>query len=135
MTKAENTKKKERRGKRPPLPYKSWYEADLADELKRLKCKAKYEPVKLKYQLNLNYKPDWVLPNGVILEAKGKLDYETRRKMEAVKKANPKKDIKLIFMKASNTIRKGSKTTYGDWATQNGFDWSEGFVIPELWLK
>lgn len=121
--------------KSPKTPvYKSRFEETLAEQLRRLKSGARYEPYKLSYQLNLKYTPDWVLPNGVILEGKGKLDYETRRKMLAVKLANPGLKICFIFMRAKNKIRKGSDTTYGDWAEQNGFLWSDGEIKKE-WLK
>lgn len=114
--------------------YKSKFEKVLGEQLVKLKAGALYEPFKLKYILDLTYTPDWVLPNGIILEGKGLLDYETRRKMLAVKLANPDLDIRFIFMKGTNKIRKGSDTTYMDWAEQNGFKASDGYVPPE-WIR
>ena len=29
----------------------------------------------------------------------------------------------MVFMKATCPIRKGSKTTYADWAEKNGIEW------------
>lgn len=114
--------------------YKSKFERVLGEQLVKLKAGALYEPFKLNYRLDLIYTPDWVLPNGIILEGKGLLDYETRRKMLAVKLANPELDIRFIFMKGTNKIRKGSKTTYIEWAEQNGFKAADGYV-PSEWLK
>jgi len=39
-----------------------------------------------------------------------------------------------VFQKANNKIRKGSKTTYGKWADDNGFKWADN-TIPKEWLK
>jgi len=87
-----------------------------------------YEQEKLDYKLELNYSPDWTLPSGVILEAKGKFDYDSRRKMLAVKTAHPERDIRMLFMR-NNKLGKGSKMRYGEWCDKHGFPWS---VYPDL---
>jgi hypothetical protein len=74
------------------------------------------------------------LKNGIILEAKGVLDAETIRKLRAVKKAHPHRDIRLVFMRPGNRLRPGSKTTYARWAERNGFPWC-GPAIPKEWLR
>jgi hypothetical protein len=38
-----------------------------------------------------------------------------------VRARNPGLDIRIVFMNARKPIRKGSETSYGDWATANGF--------------
>ena len=115
--------------------YKSKFEESVAEDLERLKIKAHYEPSKLPYIIESYYVPDWmILPNGIILEAKGKLDAITRRKMLAVKRKHPHLDIRFVFMRAKNRITKGSSTTYGDWATKNGFKWCE-LPIPKGFLR
>lgn len=109
----------------------------MAKSLSRRKVKFEFETLKLKYLLPATwhiYTPDFILPNGIIIEAKGKLDVATRYKMEHVKKSNPELDIRFVFMRAKNPIRRGSKTTYGDWATKNGFPWADK-EIPTEWLK
>lgn len=93
-----------------------------------------YEKLKLPYSLECKYITDFVLPNGIILEVKGYLDQEDRRKMKAVKKTHPDKDIRFIFDKPNDKIRRGSKTTYAMWAEANGFPWAEK-EIPEEWIK
>lgn len=87
-----------------------------------------YEAVKLPYTLELEYTPDWVNDGNIILEAKGKFDYDSRRKMLAVKKAHPYRDIRMIFMR-NNKLGKGSKMRYGEWCDKHGIKWS---VYPEL---
>jgi hypothetical protein len=39
------------------------------------------------------------------------------------KESNPHITIIFLFMNADNKITKRSKTTYGEWATKNGFLW------------
>lgn len=123
-----------RKGKRPPRPYRSWYEYDFAMDMKARKIKYKYEKLKLPYKIELIYNPDWVLDNGIIIETKGVFDYDSRRKMEAVIKAHPDLDIRMIFMNAGNRLRKGSKLTYATWCDKMGIKWAEKFV-PEDWIS
>lgn len=114
---------------------RSGFERTLAAQLKKRKVRFEYEPVKLPYVLERSYIPDFYISDKAIyIEAKGKLDADTRAKMLAVKKAHPDLDIRFVFMRASNKLSKASKQTYGDWATKNGFQWADG-DIPEEWLK
>ena len=92
------------------------------------------ESTKVPYQLQCNYTPDFILRNGVYLETKGHLTEEDRRKMKAVKKANPDLDIRFVFQAPTNKIRKGSKTSYASWAEKNGFKWCAYHSIPIEWL-
>lgn len=94
-----------------------------------------YEPVKLPFVIERTYCPDFYLPKqGIYIEAKGKLDADTKAKMIAVKKAHPELDIRIVFMRGENRLTKRSKTTYMDWAQKNGFVCADG-EIPEEWLK
>lgn len=100
--------------------------------MKRLGVVFEYEPVKLPYILERVYIPDFKI-GDIFIEAKGKLDQDTRSKMAAVKRAHPELDIRFVFMRANNKLSKNSKQTYGDWADKNGFPWADG-VIPEDWF-
>ena len=80
------------------------------------------------------YWPDVVLPNGVCIEIKGMFDSEDRTKLLTVKKQNPKADIRIVFQRAKSPLYKGSKTSYGDWATKHGFPFCQGPEVPEEWL-
>jgi hypothetical protein len=51
-----------------------------------------------------------------------------------IKKQHPDLDIRIIFQSAKTKIRKGSKTTYGDFCDKHGITWSEK-EIPEEWLN
>jgi hypothetical protein len=84
--------------------------------------------------LQRKYTPDFVLPNGVIIETKGRLVDADRKKHVLIKEQYPDKDIRFVFQSANNKIRKGSKTTYADWADKHGFKWSEK-NIPNSWFQ
>ena len=114
--------------------YRSGLEGKVADLLSSLKVKYEYESRKLAYVLECNYIPDFLLPNGVYLETKGQLTEEDRRKMKAVKAANPELDIRFVFQAPFNKIYKGSKTTYAKWAERYSFPWCAAQSIPIEWL-
>lgn len=106
----------------------------------RYSIKAEYEPDSFKYTVEevRTYTPDFKIrtKSGRIfyIEYKGVLDLDTRKKMVRVKNQYPKLDIRFVFQKAGNKIRKGSKTTYGKWADDNGFLWADN-EIPKEWLE
>lgn len=81
------------------------------------------------------YNPDFELPNGIIIEAKGKLDRLVREKMALVFEQNPHLDIRFLFMR-DNKLSKSSKTRYSDWCEKRGIKYavSESGHIPEEWL-
>lgn len=117
--------------------FRSKFEKHVWDSAKRSRKQMQYEPFPIPYVIpasNHNYFPDIVLPNGVIIEIKGKLDVHTCKKMIAVKQSNPHLDIRFVFMNARNKMNKRSKTRYWEWAEKHGFPWSEG-TIPLAWWK
>ena len=96
-------------------------------QLKKKYPSVKYEPDKFKYiqpEKERTYIPDFKTGRRKIyLEAKGKLDLDTRQKMVWFKETNPDVTIVFLFMNPDNKINKRSKTTYAKWATDNGFLW------------
>lgn len=114
--------------------YRSGLEEKVADLLSSLKVKYEYESTKVAYTLKCNYTPDFLLPNGIYLEVKGRLTTEDRRKMLAVKKDNPELDIRFVFQAPFNKLYKGSKSTYAKWADKYGFPWCTYHSIPIEWL-
>jgi len=114
--------------------FRSGFERTLYLQLQKAKVPFEYETTKLPFSLERYYLPDFVLGNGVVIEAKGILDRETRTKMVAVKKHHPHLDIRFIFMKSGNTLTKAKNSqTYAQWAERNGFQWADG-RIPDEWL-
>lgn len=121
------------------LTLRSGLEKRTASYLDELGVEYEYETVVLEYTVPAKkhkYKPDFILPNGIIVEAKGRFDPATRQKMAHVIEQNPDKDIRLLFMR-NNPINKGSTTTYGDWCDKRGIKWhvSAAGEIPEEWIK
>lgn len=114
--------------------FRSGLEKDVANLLDELQVTFEYESERIAYILQCNYTPDFLLPNGVFLETKGRLTVEDRRKMIAVKKANPELDIRFVFQAPYNKINKGSHTTYAAWAEKHGFKWCAYHSIPIEWL-
>lgn len=113
---------------------RSMGEVRCAADMKKRKIPYEYETLTLEYQHEpQKYTPDFILPNGVIIEYKGKMTNETRKKLLSIKRCNPDARICLVFEKPNNKIRKGSKTTYWQWAEKNGFPWSEHYVKKE-WI-
>lgn len=112
---------------------RSGFERTLAAQLKRAKVAFEYEGMKIPYSIEHTYSPDFVLANGVIIEAKGYFRTpDEPRKMRAVKYQHPHLDIRFVFMNAGRKIP-GQKTTHAQWATRHGFPWADG-EIPEEWL-
>ena len=117
------------------MNFRSGLERKVDTLLSSLGVEYEYESTKVPYVLSCNYTPDFILSNGVVLEAKGHLSPDDRRKMLAVKKQNPELDIRFIFQAPYNKIYKGSKTTYAKWAERNGFLWAHYQTIPVEWLS
>jgi hypothetical protein len=107
--------------------FKSKLEEKVWATLKREYPSVKYEPQKFKFiqpEIERTYIPDFKTGrSNIFLEAKGKLDLETRKKMIWFKDSNPTIRIIFLFMNPDNKITKRSKTTYAMWATDNGFEW------------
>lgn len=112
---------------------RSAFERTLAQQLKRAKVGFKYESTKVPYTISHVYNPDFILDNGIIIEAKGYFRPGDIAKMRAVKAQNPDLDIRFVFMDADKRIP-GQKTTHGQWAERHGFPYASG-KIPEEWLK
>jgi hypothetical protein len=116
------------------MAYKSGFERTLAAQMKRDRVSFEYETLKLNFTVEHTYSPDFILDNGIIIEAKGKLDAYTKQKMVAVKKQHPERDIRFVFMRGTNKLNKRSKLTYMDWAEKNGFPAADG-AIPKEWYS
>lgn len=96
-----------------------------------------YESFKLEYlkpSRKSKYTPDFRLPNGIIVETKGRFETADRQKHLLVKAQHPDKDIRFVFSNSRQRIRKGSETTYADWCRKNGFIFADK-RIPTSWFE
>ena len=115
--------------------YRSGLENTVLDSLKSRKCNAQYECMKIEWE-ELNYRtytPDFLLPNGIIVETKGRFTAEDRKKHLEIQKQHPSLDIRFVFTNSRAKIRKGSKTSYADWCTKNNFLYADKDV-PQEWV-
>jgi hypothetical protein len=117
--------------------WRSGLEERVAEQLDQLGVEYTYEKLKLKYIKPASehvYTPDFVLPNGIIVETKGRFLAADRQKHILVKRHNPELDIRFVFSNSNAKISKASKTTYAMWCRKNGYKFSDK-VIPEEWLN
>ena len=116
------------------MAFRSGLEERVADLLVDLGVKYEYESTKVDYVISHIYTPDFVLPNGVILECKGYWDAADRRKIKTVKQQHPELDLRMVFQAPFNTISKKSKTTYAKYCEKLGIPWCSFANIPIKWL-
>ena len=109
------------------MAFRSGLEERVADLLVELGVKYEYESTRVPYVIQHNYTPDFILPNGVWLEAKGYWDSK-------VIQQNPDIDLRMVFQAPFNTISKKSKTTYAQWCDKLGIKWTSFANIPIDWL-
>lgn len=116
--------------------YRSGLEEKTADMLNDIGVPFKYEEMKIKWldSKMRTYTPDFELPNGIIIETKGRFVATDRRKHIEIKKQQPLLDIRFVFSNSSAKLYKGAKSTYADWCIKNKFKYADK-VIPEEWIN
>lgn len=133
MTVRPNNKKKTMKGKFEPVIDQMF--RGLADEYG---YEVHYEPTVYTLNIPHNYVPDYELKwddgRRTVIEVKGYFRYEDQRKALAFRKDYPDVDYRMIFQK-NHPIRKGSKTTYLDWAKKNNIPAVVGDSVPKEWLE
>ena len=109
---------------RPSHGFRSQLERKVHAFLEANEIEASYESKRLPYTLIHTYTPDWQLPSGVLVEAKGLWEPEDRTKLKAILDQHPGIDLRMIFSAPYQQIRRGSSTTYGDVCDKLGIKWS-----------
>ena len=121
------------------MKFRSKYEKRVWENLSKTNQKRTvYEPSDpvIRYHLPKCYIPDFLLPNGIMVECKGYFKPADRTKMLRVRKENPEFDIRFLFQRANNRLTKSPNSlAYWQWAEKHGFLWDEGERIPTKWLK
>lgn len=118
--------------------YRSGLEEAIAEQLNKNCIDYQYEhpDSKIKYTVpakDHTYLPDFKLPNGIIVETKGRFVLADRKKHELIKKQHPEIDIRIVFSNSNTRISKKSKTTYGMWCEKLGIPYADK-EIPLDWL-
>ena len=106
----------------------SKYRSKLEEYVAELIPDALYESTKLPYVIpasNHKYLTDFEIGPHSYIEVKGRLLPSERKKYLLVRQHNPDITLRFFFDKSDNKIYKGSKTTYADWCTENGFEYTD----------
>lgn len=117
--------------------YRSGLEENIAEQLSLHNTPVVFEKYYLEYEIPSSkhkYHPDFLLPNGIVIESKGLFESEDRKKHLLIKKQYPHLDIRFVFSNPNQKLYKGSRTSYADWCTKNGFKFAKK-LIPLEWLK
>jgi len=117
--------------------YRSGLEEKVSAQLQQLGVDFTYEKGVLKYTPTAKatrYTPDFILPNGIIIETKGRFVSKDRTKHKDIKSQYPQLDIRFVFSNPNQKIGKRSKTTYAMWCDQFNFLYA-GKEIPQEWIR
>ena len=116
--------------------YRSGLESKVSAQLNEAGVSFEYETFKIEYQVNetRKYTPDFRLPNGIIVETKGRFVAADRKKHLLVQQQHPDLDIRFVFSNSKAKLNKGAKSTYADWCIKHGFLDADK-TIPEEWLS
>ena len=105
----------------------------------------RYEATKVSYTspaTGHKYTPDFILPNGVVIETKGIFDSDDRRKHLLIQAQHPGLDIRFVFSRSKSTLTKrvpkthksyATQTTYGDWCLKHSFQFADK-LVPQSWI-
>lgn len=117
--------------------YRSGSEVKIKDELNDQGVSFEYEQYHINYVVPASdhkYTPDFVLPNGVVVECKGMFASDDRKKHELLQDQYPDLDIRFVFDNPNSKLYKGSPTTYAAWCEKRGFKYAKK-SIPLSWIK
>jgi len=117
--------------------YRSGLEELLAKQFLEAGVVAPYEELVIAYEkpaTSHKYTPDFELPNGIIIESKGRFLPDDRKKHLLIKQQHPHLDIRFVFTRSASRISKTSKTTYAAWCVNNGFLYADK-LVPQAWLN
>ena len=116
--------------------FRSGFEKTLAQQIEEAGIGYEFETKTVLYvepAKTKKYIPDFMLNNGIIIEAKGRWDLDDRKKIVMVREQNPGLDVRMVFQR-DHPLNKGAKTKYSEWCEKRGIPYAIG-RIPEKWLQ
>ncbi|CAB4139266.1 endonuclease I [uncultured Caudovirales phage] len=116
--------------------FRSGLEEKIADQLRSAGIEPAFEVVKIPFtkpEKVHHYTADFLLPNGIVVESKGRFVVADRQKHIFVKGQHPKLDLRFVFSNPNARISKTSPTTYAMWCQKNGFLYAAK-LVPQAWL-
>jgi hypothetical protein len=146
------SKSRRTRAKARAAGFRSDFERRVAANLDAVGCDYDFEckGELVEWVLEKTYLPDFILPNGIIIETKGRMDGDDRTKHLCIREQYPEKDIRFLFQRdnpLTNKRRRKKATllnkdgtprkvqTYSSWCEKNGFLYAIGTVVPQSWIE
>ena len=112
--------------------FRSDLEGLVADQLEKQRVEFTFEPSRIKYEVTKKYTPDFLLPNGILIEVKGWFKSEDQRKHKLIKEQHPEIDIRFVFGKLKNKVQ-GGRFTCQEWCEKYDFQFAES-IVPNSWI-
>ena len=112
--------------------YRSDLEGSVADQLENQRVEFVFEPSRIKYEVQKKYTPDFLLPNGILIEVKGWFKADDQRKHKLIKAQHPELDIRFVFGRLRSKVQ-GGRFTCQSWCEKYDFKFAESFV-PNDWI-
>ena len=114
--------------------YRSNLEGSVAAYLEKQGGSFIFEPKthRIGYEVPKKYQPDFLLPNGILIEVKGWFKAEDQRKHRLIRQQHPELDIRFIFGKLKSKVQ-GGRYTCQEWCEKYEFLYAES-IIPNLWI-
>jgi hypothetical protein len=116
--------------------YRSGLEEQVSATLRKDGVAFSYESHVIRYSKPARvarYTPDFILPNGIIIETKGRFVTADRQKHLLILDQHPNLDIRFVFSNPRSRISKTSKTSYAMWCEKHGFLFAK-VHIPTDWI-
>ena len=114
--------------------FRSGLEEKIQGHLSSQGVPFEYESFRIPYIAKPHtYTPDFLLPNGIVVETKGYFTSADRAKHLLVKQQHPTIEIRFVFQNSKAKLSKTSKTTYALWCAKHGFLYADK-TIPAAWL-
>ena len=116
--------------------FRSGLEDHLQSQLSQHGVPVVYEQLVIPWTLfrKCTYRPDFVLPNGIIVEGKGRFMTSDRQKHLYIKEQEPDLEIRFVFSRSKERISKTSSTTYAAWCDLKGFQYADKQIDPR-WFR
>lgn len=113
--------------------FRSGFEKSIALALTEAGVDYEFETVNIPYVLSHIYIPDFILPNGILVECKGFFKVDDRKKHLAIKEQHPDLDIRFVFQAPNGIVGGAKKLTCAKWADKHGYKWAKRW-IPKDWI-
>lgn len=114
--------------------FRSPLEVAIARQLQDNNASFEYESEKFRFHMELIYTPDFILPNGIVIEAKGRFTPHDRQRLDWFRKCYPDVDLRMVFTNPNTKLYKNSKSTYASWCEKRGIPYAKKSV-PKEWLQ